>query len=245
MASNRKGLLGGAIAAAQTRGEQKQLPGKKRWMKLQEILDRPHGDSRTLNIDHVAELAESIAAVSLIQPLAVDELGHLLAGSHRREALAQLQKTQPQRFEELFANGIPVRVFPFSAQEDPEQAIAIEAAENEKRRDYTPAEVRDLADKLVKAGYRNTEGRPKKGEKSLTPALMTIVGKSRATVQRYLKGPEETASNEAVSVSEREKIAQRALKALIALEKSLEFDDSESKAAARFRRKVEGWLEKE
>ncbi|NJN49605.1 MAG: hypothetical protein HC805_07365 [Alkalinema sp. RL_2_19] len=67
--------------------------------------------------------------------------------------------------------------------------MAIEASENEKRRDYTPGEVRELADRLVAAGYRKTEGRPKKGEKALIPSLSVIVGKSHRTLHRYLEEP--------------------------------------------------------
>jgi ParB family chromosome partitioning protein len=69
--------------------------------------------------------------------------------------------------------------------------LAIEASENEKRRDYSAVEVRALADRLVVAGYRATEGRPKKGEKSLIPSLAVIVGKSHRTIHRYLDSPSE------------------------------------------------------
>lgn len=179
--------LGNALSAV--RAENKaNFVGTKSTLALRSIKDRPHGDTRPLNTAHVQELAESITALGLIQPLAVDAEGHLLAGGHRRAALLLLEKEQSKRFSELFSKGIPVQVFDFSASNDPEQAIVIEAAENEKRRDYTPAEVRELADRLVAAGYRNTKGKPKKGQKALTPALMTIVGKSRRTVQSYLAG---------------------------------------------------------
>lgn len=180
--------LGSAIEAAKGRGEDKLL-STKREKQLSEIRDRPHGDTREITPTHVDELAENIAAVGLIQPLVVDSQGHLLAGGHRRAALQKLKQEQPERFLEFFPRGeVPVRVFDFNAADDPERAIAIEAAENEQRRDYTPAEVRELADRLVAAGYRNTKGKPKKGQKALTPALMTIVGKSRRTVQSYLAG---------------------------------------------------------
>lgn len=163
------------------------LPSHRRAISLDEILDRPHGDTRELSPLHVDELRESIAAVGLIQPLAVDQTGHLLAGGHRREALLQLREVNPDHFEKRFPGGnVPVRVFPFNAVEDPDRSLAIEAAENEKRRDYTPAEVRELADRLVQAGYRNTRGKPKAGEKALKPAIALIIGKSTKTVQRYL-----------------------------------------------------------
>lgn len=191
--------LGSAIAAAKDRGENK-LQNSKGKNKLSEIRDRPHGDTRPLNSEHVQELTDNIAAIGLIQPLAVDAEGHLLAGGHRRAALTLLEKTDPKRFTELFPNSlIPTRTFNFNAADDPEQAIVIEAAENEQRRDYTPAEVRELADRLLAAGYSNTGGRPKKGQKAIVPALMTIVGKSRRTVQRYLEPEEKSVPSDALS----------------------------------------------
>jgi ParB family chromosome partitioning protein len=39
---------------------------------------------------------------------------------------------------------------------------------------------------LVAAGYRNTRGKPKVGQKALTPALAIIIGKSSRTIERYL-----------------------------------------------------------
>ena len=155
---------------------------------LTKILDRPGGDTRPINLAHVDELTESIKVMGLIQPLAVDRHGHLLAGGHRRAALLQLQQDDPDTFERLFPNGVPVHAIDVDAVNDQDQAIAIEAAENEKRRDYTPAEVRELADRLVKAGYSYASkgGRSRKGKKALKPALSLIVGKSEKTIQRYL-----------------------------------------------------------
>lgn len=182
------GNLGKALGSELGKAKQKHSPQSiRRGLKLEQIRDRPHGDTRELNPTHVQELTDNIAAVGLIQPLAVDSEGHLLAGGHRRAALQLLEQTDPERFAELFPGGeIPVRAFEFNAADDSERAITIEAAENEKRRDYTPAEVRELADRLVEAGYRNIEGRPKKGQKALTPALAIIIGKSKRTVKRYL-----------------------------------------------------------
>jgi ParB family transcriptional regulator, chromosome partitioning protein len=158
---------------------------------LDQITDRPGGDTRPLNPAHVEALAESIAAVGLIQPIAVDSQGRLLAGGHRRAAIVQLQSTNPNAFSQWFGAGVPVHRFDFDASQDEARALAIEASENEKRRDYTPGEVRELADRLVAAGYRATEGRPKKGEKSLIPSLAVIVGKSHRTIHRYLDVPTE------------------------------------------------------
>ncbi|MEN8446361.1 MAG: hypothetical protein ABG776_15275, partial [Cyanobacteria bacterium J06555_13] len=73
---------------------------------------------------------------------------------------------------------------------EPEKALQVEIAENEYRRDYTPAEVRGIAERLIQAGYKDVKGRPKKGQKVLMPALSTVVGKNRRTIQRYLHGEE-------------------------------------------------------
>lgn len=154
-------------------------------MALAEIIDRPM-DTRQLNLAHVESLAESIAALGLIQPIAVDKLGRLLAGGHRRAAIAYLQEKNPDAFTEHFESGVPVRRYDFDAAQDADLALAIEATENEKRRDYTAAEVRDLADRLKAAGYHHTKGRAKTGDKPLLPSLAVIVGKSERQINRYL-----------------------------------------------------------
>jgi ParB family transcriptional regulator, chromosome partitioning protein len=154
---------------------------------LEGITDRPGGDTRSLNQPHVEALAESIAAVGLIQPIAVDIKGNLLAGGHRRAAIYHLSVFNPEAFNTHFSSGIPIRRYDFDASQDTEMALAIEATENEKRRDYTPEEVKDLAERLKLAGYNYTSGRPKKGQKSLIPSLSVIVGKSDKTIRRYLE----------------------------------------------------------
>jgi ParB family transcriptional regulator, chromosome partitioning protein len=157
---------------------------------IEQILDRYYGDSRELDPIHVEELVDSIAAVGLIQGITVDNKGRLLAGGHRRAAIQVLQETSAEIYTEHFANGVPVLRLDFDSADDEERALAIEAAENEKRRDYTKAEVRALADRFRAAGYRTIEGRPKNGQKSLLPALKSIVGKSKSTLLRYLNNDE-------------------------------------------------------
>jgi ParB family transcriptional regulator, chromosome partitioning protein len=152
---------------------------------LDEIIDRPM-DTRSLNSSHVESLAESIAVLGLIQPIAVDSQGCLLAGGHRLAAIIYLQTNNPTAYAKHFAVGIPVRRYNFDALSNPDLALAIEATENEKRRDYTPAEVRDLADRLKAAGYHHTKGRAKAEQKSLLPFLAVIVGKSERQIKRYL-----------------------------------------------------------
>jgi ParB family chromosome partitioning protein len=104
---------------------------------------------------------------------------------------------------------------PFEAEQEPDLALQVEVAENEQRRDYTPAEVKVLAERLKEAGYIDRKDRPSKGEKPLLPALEVIVGKSLSTLKQYLQDiPEqdqENSSNE-LSISKRQlKQAHKAL----------------------------------
>lgn len=144
-------------------------------------------DTRKLNKRHVYGLSESIAILGLIEPLVVDKDGVILAGGHRLAAIYVLRDEKEQAFHSHFPDGnIPVRVMPFIAAEEPERALQIEVAENEHRRDYTPAEVRNLAQYLRESGYRDSGGRPRKGEKPLMPALSVVIGKNKRTIRRYL-----------------------------------------------------------
>ncbi|MBD1862344.1 MULTISPECIES: ParB N-terminal domain-containing protein [Trichocoleus] len=154
---------------------------------LEQIQDRIDKDTRPLDKKHVDALAESIAVVGLIEPLVVDTKGRLLAGGHRRAAIEALKNRALDNYQKLFpSDRIPVRIMSFDAEQDPELALQIEVTENEKRRDYTPLEVKTLADRLRAAGYVDARGRPEKGKKALRPALEIIVGKSLRTVRRYL-----------------------------------------------------------
>lgn len=153
---------------------------------LEQIQDRA-SDTRQLRQDHVEQLAESIAVLGLLEPLVVDNQGRLLAGGHRKAAIYYVKEFHPEAYEQHFLDDIvPVRMLLFNADDDPEKALQVEISENEKRRDYTPAEVRALADRLRSAGYADTAGRPSKGEKRLRPALEIIIGKSLRSVRRYL-----------------------------------------------------------
>lgn len=151
------------------------------------IIKPRSADTRNLNDKHVRSLYESIATLGLIEPLVIDQENVLLAGGHRLAALILLQKETPDIFNTQFPNGmIPVRIMSFMASDSPELALQIEIAENEQRRDYTPAEVRSIANHLRKVGYEDVKGRPKKGQKPLMPALTVVVGKNLRTIQRYL-----------------------------------------------------------
>jgi ParB family transcriptional regulator, chromosome partitioning protein len=182
---------------------------------LDQITDRPGGDTRPMNPAHVEALAESIAAIGLIQPIAVDSHGRLLAGGHRRAAIAHLQSTQPNAFAQWFGSGVPVHRFDFDASQDERRALAIEASENEKRRDYTPGEVRELADRLRDAGYQDLKGRPKQGQKSVVLALSTIIGKSDDTVRRYLNPDKPQKGTQVRSFSDEAQTTARSLRKLI------------------------------
>ena len=59
-------------------------------------------DTRSLNESHVFKLAESIAVVGLIEPLAIDAKGRLLAGSHRLAAIQWLKANKPSDYAAQF-----------------------------------------------------------------------------------------------------------------------------------------------
>jgi len=149
---------------------------------LASITERPGGDTRTPDAEHMEALALSIDALGLLQPLTVDNAGRLLCGGHRLLAVRKLAEKDPDRWKL-----VPVRRMDFDAEADPNRALAAEVAENEQRRDYTPAEVRALAERLKAAGFKNTAGRPRKGTKALLPALGAVVGKSKRQLIRVLK----------------------------------------------------------
>lgn len=179
------------IAAAQAKQgrqeQQTQFKVQDSALLLAQIQTRQQ-DTRPLNPKHVESLAESIAVLGLIEPLVIDNQGRLLAGGHRLAAINHLKETQGDKYQEKFPNElIPIRRLPFNADEDPELALQIEVAENEQRRDYTPAEVKAIADRLRESGYVDVKGRPKKGQKALMPALAVVVGKHLRTIQRYLE----------------------------------------------------------
>src|SRR5918999_6037765 len=98
----RGNLLTGSGAAAAGRAQAKQATewvaresAERCTLPLSAICSRPGGDTRPLNVGHVIELAESIAAVGLVEPLAVDNGGRLLAGARRLAALNLLAESEP------------------------------------------------------------------------------------------------------------------------------------------------------
>ncbi|HEY9625820.1 MAG TPA: ParB/RepB/Spo0J family partition protein [Coleofasciculaceae cyanobacterium] len=191
----------GILARMQQKKSQSQAPKVAEATLSLDAIKQRDQDTRPLNPGHVESLAESIAVLGLIEPLVTDSQGRLLAGGHRLAAIALLKEKDPDAFMERFLNAqIPVRMLPFDAEEDPDLALQVEVAENEKRRDYTPAEVKAVADRLRAAGYSDLKGRPRKGDKPMMPALQLIIGKSLRTVQRYLSEDEEQESKSMTDV---------------------------------------------
>ncbi len=163
---------------------------------LSKITDRS-SDTRAINTEHVEQLVESIKVVGLITPLAVDREYTLLAGAHRLSALKTLAHQYEAVFKQLFPDGkVPARVMSISASTDQLLALRVEIEENEKRRDYTAAEVLEVAQTLEKAGFTRSRGRPSAGEKPLIPALESIFGKSKATIKRYLAHEDNETENQ-------------------------------------------------
>lgn len=181
-----------------------------------EAVHQRKADTRPARAEHVLSLAESIGAIGLVQPPAVDRAGRLIAGLHRLEACRLLCLDPAERLshwetlegadrageaaerlaglpapealpEPLRSGQLPVRRFvDLDADADPSAALAAEVAENTGRRAYTRAEVLDLVGKLRKAGYQEASGRPKRGQRALRPALELVLGVSRNTARRML-----------------------------------------------------------
>lgn len=165
---------------------------------LEKITDRTK-DTRPINMDHVLQLVSSIKVVGLITPLAVDKELTLLAGAHRLEALKTFARQDPLQFKKHFPeHKVPARVMSISANTDQLLALRVEIEENEKRRDYTPAEVLEVAQTLENAGFTRSRGRPTAKEKPLIPALEAIFGKSKATIKRYLAQEKESTTDHVV-----------------------------------------------
>lgn len=181
-------------------------------------------DTRPADPIHVLALAESISALGLIEPIVVDIQGQLLAGLHRLTALQLLNASGSERrslWEEIlnragrkpdqelakrviklelgaaepYQGAAPTRQVPIDASADPSQALAIEIAENEQRRDYTRQEVADLKDRLQNAGYTFKRGNRGAAPAGM-PALVAVVGKSRSTIERLLRPKPSNTSND-------------------------------------------------
>lgn len=212
-------------------------------------------DTRELRDQHVSELADSIAVLGLLEPIVVDRKVRLLAGAHRKAAIHLLSERDPLVYAQLFPNAlVPVRVMDFDAEVEPDRALQVEVAENEKRRDYTALEARTLAERLRNAGYVDVKGRPAKGEKALRPALEVIMGKSLRTVRRYLNEEitesvtddrlSELSEHEATLVSLRRLRTELARWQKLYLEPQNPEMQAVGRDVARLKKQVEGALKK-
>jgi ParB family chromosome partitioning protein len=182
---------------------------------VDQIKLRKNSDTRPLNAAHVVTLAESIAVLGLLEPIVLDTQGNLLAGGHRLAALQLLAEPMPvarrtaflercrlktkdkptpelDRLADRLAmlgekplprNKITVQVIDVAGKDI---ALAVEAAENNVRRQYTREEIEALADRFKAAGYKTSSGKPKKGEKTMLNALEAAVGRSKRQIQNIL-----------------------------------------------------------
>lgn len=194
MSTSRNALnIAGAMdfAGDMTSRDRQHEDAQQRGLTASVLLDRIQDrqvDTRKLTPTHVTNLIESIDAIGLLEPIVVDREYRLLAGAHRLAAIRAMRQSRPDVFNERFPDAVvPVRVIPIDAMTDREAALGIEVAENAQRRNYSPAEIDRLAKRLAAAGYRDSDGRPKDGEKRLLPALAVIIGRSTRTVRRQLK----------------------------------------------------------
>lgn len=170
--------------AVATKSEQERA--RKTRIPLNHIFPR-EADTRPLRSQHVADLAESIAALGLIEPLVVDSKGVLVAGSHRLAAIKELKEANLDIYNQQFPEDlIQVHTLAFDAEHEPERALQVELAENEKRVNYTRDQIERLAERLRTLNYRDVRGRPREGEKALGPALAVVIGVSTRYVRKIL-----------------------------------------------------------
>ena len=172
--------------AEDIRAQYSEVAGTRETLTLKQISERVNGDTRELDERHVLELMESIEILGLISPLTIDREGTLLAGGHRRAALAKLAESAPDSFELLFNEGIPVYRLDLIASEAPVEALQVEIEENTQRRNYTAQEIQSAAKRLEAAGFERLKGRPREGQKSLKQALQRIFKLSDRRIQAIL-----------------------------------------------------------
>jgi hypothetical protein len=87
---------------------------------------------------------------------------------------------------------VPVQVLDVTGKNGEGLALAVEAAENNLRRQYTAKEIKTLAKRFEAAGYKTTVGNPKAGEKTKLNMLAAAVGKSKRQIQRILANPDKS-----------------------------------------------------
>ena len=214
MASRKKrglGLAGAAAraAAAGRRSAQADLKVEEdnirrenaaRLLSIDMVQPRPATDTRPVDEEHVQAIAESVRAMGLIQPIYLDREFRLIAGAHRLSAFRLLARENPQKWSK-----IPVVVDPeLDALTQPDLALRKEIAENEKRSNLTPTQVKAAAQRLLESdvNFTHRPGRLKKGERALTPFLADTFGVSKRYVRSLLNQPDEDAKKDEISTSE-------------------------------------------
>jgi ParB family chromosome partitioning protein len=108
---------------------------------------------------------------------------------------------------------VAVQVVDVTGQGNSDLALAVEAAENNIRRQYTRDEIKGLAKRFEAAGYKTSPGKPKLGEKTVLNALEAAVGKSKRQIQNILsnKPTAEDRTDWARAVRAFQRAAQRVL----------------------------------
>ncbi len=130
-----------------------EAPQAATFLPLELIIEHPKIGSREIDKEHAGELKESIRRNGLDTPLSIWNGGDvtpemqvgnktypssfLAAGFHRRAALRSLKKEDPNAFDKLFPNGVPVRIFDGSMAE----IIALQLRENLDRKNPTAEEI--------------------------------------------------------------------------------------------------------
>jgi hypothetical protein len=196
-------------AAEETVDHEFELKATVTVLSLDAVTER-NADTRPVNWEHVVSVAESIAALGLLQPPAVDKKHRLVAGLHRLTACRMLASDATERIklveaepelvdrvkalpplellpEPLLSGNIPVRVLTdLDSTRDIDRAVAAEAAENTARRQYTAREVESIKARLIELGYSEVRGRPRAGQKALKPALSLVLGLGRSQTTAVL-----------------------------------------------------------
>lgn len=133
-----------------------------------------------------------------------DRVGELLGDpAEDDEDRAALRKALKARARSLkapawLAAGAPIQRRSYDSETEKRKALLDEISENERRRDYTPAEVAEYVRRLEKEGFTTKVGRPKKGEESAVAALAGALRLTRRRVNQLLAeaaGKREAASH--------------------------------------------------
>jgi len=222
-------------AAEATVDHEFELKGTVTVLSLDAVTERT-ADTRPVNWEHVVSVAESIAALGLLQPPAVDRKHRLVAGLHRLTACRMLAsdaagrvalvESEPKLLERvralpaleelpepLLSGNIPVRVLvDLDSTKDIDRAVAAEAAENTARRQYTAKEVESIKARLIDLGYSEVRGRPRAGQKPLKPALSLVLGLGRSQTTAVLGASRKGADTSTFSHKDLEISAAKGLK---------------------------------